>query len=603
MFMSKTIDYRNKTFSELRENLINYTKQYYPNTINNFNDASIGALLFDLMAGLGDDLSNNTDVAFQETQIDTMQEKRSIYAKAVTEGLKIRGKKPSVTLVDVTFNNIPAEIGIRKPDPQYCPYIERGLQVVGGGQSFETTEPIDFTSPVNERGITNIRTLYNESNGTYSVTKSVMVINGTTKIIKFTVPQTSVKPFYEFLLPETDVLSIESIIEMDGLISNQIPTKVDFYSDGENRWYEVDSLIDNKVFMKDTSKNSDVIGVENGVWKVVDKRFITEYTPSGYLKITFGGGQEQPVFNLDNKDLAKQIIDFTQNLSLGREITPNKTYYILYRTGGGLKTNLSSNTITKVNSVEVNVYGSNNTINNSIRKSLVIINPIPVVGGKDEPTIEEIRNLIKYNKSVNKCAVQIGDYKHLISTMPSKYGVPYKLNVYEDRNKIKIAISTLNENGNLNIQSTSVVKENIVEYLSEFRMINDYVEVSTAKVINIGVEVDIKINSRIPKNVVSAEIISEIKKLININTIDVGQNIMVGKIRGVIQNIPNVLNVSNLRIINKTSDKYSPNIPWQGLKNTVTNEINIGTDEVLYAEGDTIYEIKYPDVDIKINIK
>lgn len=601
--MSKTINYANRSFSELRESLINFTKQYYPNTLNNFNDATIGALLFDLMAGLGDDLSFNTDSAFQETQLDSMREKRSVYAKAVTEGIKIPGKKPSVTLVDVTVNNIPPDSGIREPDMSYCPYIERGMQVVGNGQSFECNEPIDFNSPFNERGIPNRSVFLNNTNNTYSITKSVMVINGTTKILKFTIPNNTNKPFYEFLIPDNNVLGIESIIEVDGLSVNETPNRLDFYVENENRWYEVESLAQNKVFLNNNQKISDSKNVLSGIWKVIEKRYITEYTPNGYLKITFGGGNEQPTFDLDNKELLTQIVDFTNNLSLGKEIIPNKTYFILYRVGGGLKSNSSVNTINKINSLNINIYGANNNINNLIKKSISARNIIPVVGGKDEPTIEEIKNLIKYNKSVYGRALQISDYKHLISLMPSKYGVPFKLNVYEDRNKIKICILSLNENGQFNTETLSVLKENIVEYLSEYRSLNDYIEVSTVKVINIGVEIDVNVNNRTPKNVISKTIINEIKKNINNSVIEIGDDIMIGKIRGAIQNIPNILNVSNIRVFNKTSDKYSPNKPLQQLKNNVTGEINIGVDEVLHCEPDSIYEIKYPEVDIKINIK
>ena len=601
--MSKTINYANRSFSELRESLINFTKQYYPNTLNNFNDATIGALLFDLMAGLGDDLSFNTDSAFQETQLDSMREKRSVYAKAVTEGIKIPGKKPSVTLVDVTVNNIPPDSGIREPDMSYCPYIERGMQVVGNGQSFECNEPIDFNSPFNERGIPNRSVILNNTNNTYTITKSVMVINGTTKILKFTIPNNTNKPFYEFLIPDNNVLGIESIIEVDGLSVNETPNRLDFYLENENRWYEVESLAQNKVFLNNNQKISDSKNVLSGIWKVIEKRYITEYTPNGYLKITFGGGNEQPTFDLDNKELLTQIVDFTNNLSLGKEIIPNKTYFILYRVGGGLKSNSSVNTINKINSLNINIYGANNNINNLIKKSISARNLIPVVGGKDEPTIEEIKNLIKYNKSVYGRALQISDYKHLISLMPSKYGVPFKLNVYEDRNKIKICILSLNENGQFNTETLSVLKENIVEYLSEYRSLNDYIEVSTVKVINIGVEIDVNVNNRTPKNVISKTIINEIKKNINNSVIEIGDDIMIGKIRGAIQNIPNILNVSNIRVFNKTSDKYNPNKPLQQIKNNVTGEINIGVDEVLHCEPDSIYEIKYPEVDIKINIK
>jgi hypothetical protein len=97
------INYTSRNFAEIRADLVDLVKQYYPDIFNDFNDASVGMMLLELNAAVGDMLSFNTDRMFQETQIDYAQERKSVLSLARTFGLKIPGKRPSVTLVDFTI--------------------------------------------------------------------------------------------------------------------------------------------------------------------------------------------------------------------------------------------------------------------------------------------------------------------------------------------------------------------------------------------------------------------------------------------------------------------------------------------------------------------
>ena len=75
MAKNNGINYNARTFIEVRTELINFVKQYYPDLFSDFNDASVGQMLLELNAAVADMLSFNTDRTFQETQIEYAQER------------------------------------------------------------------------------------------------------------------------------------------------------------------------------------------------------------------------------------------------------------------------------------------------------------------------------------------------------------------------------------------------------------------------------------------------------------------------------------------------------------------------------------------------
>ena len=62
----------------------------------------------------------------------------------------------------------------------------------------------------------------------YTITKREVVVNGTTKIFKKVINNNDVKPFYEFFLPEKNVISITSLIQKDGITYSSPPTYGEF---------------------------------------------------------------------------------------------------------------------------------------------------------------------------------------------------------------------------------------------------------------------------------------------------------------------------------------------------------------------------------------
>jgi hypothetical protein len=601
------ISYNARNFADVRTELINFVRQYYPDIFNDFNDASVGMMLLELNAAVGDMLSFHTDRMFQETQIDFAQERSSILAMARTYGLKVPGKRPSLSIVD--FSCVVPTLGDTF-DIRYAPIIREGAQVTGAGKVFEAQSDIDFSSPFTTGGVPNRLIEPNvDANGnilSYTLTKREIVINGLTRYFQKVITPNDVRPFFEIVLPEQDVLSISSIITLDGTNFNGIPS-LDQFLNEDLRWYEVDALADDLVFIPDNSAISDNPSIKPGKYKRITQKFITEYTNNGFLKIIFGGGS-QDISSLSefgvNQTLINQIGDFINNSSLGVTPTANRTMFIKYRTGGGSNTNIGPNVLTNLGIAEIIVGGPVASMNNSVRNSIRVNNPIPAIGGKDEPSVEEIRNLVRYNFSSQNRAVTIKDYQTRIALMPGEFGVPFRCGVFEEQNKIKIYTLTLDSNGKLSNQSTSTLQKNIATYLSDYRMINDYIEIFNAKIINLGFEIDLVIDKQFPQGQIISEAINNVKSYFDVSKWNLGEDVYLGNLVETINNIAGVLNVVEIRVYNKVGGaNYSTSQIAQPYVDEETRQIDLLGEYKLFGEPNAMFEIKRPDYDIKIRVK
>jgi len=180
---NRRISYTVRDFEGIREELQQYVRIYYPELIQNFNDASVFSVFLDLNAAVADNLHFHIDRSIQETVLQYAQQRSSIYNIARTYGLKLPGQRPSVALVDFSIT-VPA-FG-DKEDERYLGTLRRGSQVVGAGQVFENVEDIDFASPYNSQGFPNRLKIpnFDASNRiiNYTITKREIVV---TVLLKF----------------------------------------------------------------------------------------------------------------------------------------------------------------------------------------------------------------------------------------------------------------------------------------------------------------------------------------------------------------------------------------------------------------------------------
>ena len=605
--MARKIDYNARNFAEVRSELVGFVKQYYPQVYSSFNDASVGMMLLELNAAVGDMLSYHTDRTFNETQISYMQERSSLLELARTFGLNIPGNRPSITIIDWS---VTVPVDGDSFNLSYAPIISKGSQATGAGKVFELVEDCDFSSPFTTGGIPN-RLIIPNINGdglieNYTLTKREICLNGFTKTFKRVISREDYKPFLEIILPETNVLSIENILQVEGTNLTTVPSNEEF-AVFENNFFEVEALAQAQMFVEDDNTLTDNSGVRPGKWENVPKRFIKEFTDNGFCKIILGGG-DQDTSSLNDfvgcQGQIDRVGNFINNLSLGEIPSAGTTLFIKYRVGGGNDSNIGVNSINGLGTTNVIVNGDQQSINKAVRDSVRVNNPIPAIGGKGTPSVEELRNLIKYNFASQNRAVTIKDYKSRIDLMPGKFGVPFRCGVWEERNKIMVSVLALDENTKLSNKLTTTLKENISEYLSDYRMLNDYIDIGDGKVLNLGFEVDLFVEKGASKSEVVGGVSNVIREYMDINKWDMGDNIYLSQLIENINNVGQVLNVIDLRVYNKVGgEKYSVNEIAQPYLDEDTRQIDLLGLYTLFGEPNGMFEIKFPNQDIKVRIK
>ena len=603
---NKKISYTTRDFAGIRTELINFTRTYYPDLVQNFNDAGVFSVLLDLNAAVTDNLQFQIDRSIQETVLQYAQQKSSVYNIARTYGLKIPGSRPSVALVDFSIT-VPA-FG-DKEDLRYCGILRRGSQVNGAGQPFETVYDIDFASPINAEGSPNRLKIPNfDSSGkliNYTIVKREVVVNGVTKVFKRTITANDVKPYLELFLPEKNILGITSVLLKPGTQYSTVPNPQEFLSLGPERWYEVDALAEDTVFIEDPTKPVDNAGVKVGKYIKTENRFITEYTPEGFLKVQFGGGTTTPNIQLANfakLGINLDLANYQNNIGLGLTVQPNTTLFIQYRTGGGLASNVGVGVINQVGTIDFAVNGPSISVNSNVVDSLTVNNVTAAIGGANPPTTEEVRNMVTFNFAAQKRAVTVNDYKSLIDTMPGKFGAPAKVAITELDNKITVQILAYDENGKLTQTVSNHLKSNLATYLSKYRMINDYIQIDVAKVIDLAFDIYVVVESNVNRGQVITEIINQVSNYMTPGNRDMGQNVNVSDVRRLIQNTAGVISLSNLQVFNLVGGQYSTSETSQSYINKATREIRL-IDDNIYAEPSQIYQIRFDNKDIRVYVK
>ena len=609
--------YLNRDFQGIRADLMNLLKIYYPNSWQDFNTASAGSALIDINAFVGDMLSFSIDKKFNETFLETAQEKTNIYRIARNLGYQVPGFRPAITVADFTIQ-VPATAD--GPDISYLPVYRPGVQIKGAGQVFETVDEIDFSSDFSDNGFANrkIDPIFNSNQDIlrYIITKREQAKAGQTKIFSLDVSvQDSQTPFFEVLLPDTNVLEIISIIAKPGQGFAGDPSFSDF-NDFNTKYWEVDELPQDTVFVVDTSTNP-VNGVSVGQYLQVNQRFVKEFMADGSCKITFGGGnsvtssyekylQSIPI----NQTGIINISDIQNNNSLGVTLPGNSTLYVKYRIGGGNLSNIGSNVLQQVSNINAVIMGSDPTLNQQVMGSTTATNIVPGFGGADLPTSDELRYSISGNFAAQRRCVTLMDYITRAYQIPGKFGAPFKIHGETRDNKVVLYILSKDANGKIMTNSLSIVKNNMITYMQPYRMINDFVEINDGKVINISIEVDLFTDKVFNGNEIKLNAINAITDFFDINKWNMNQNIYVSQIIDVLKNIAGVINVVDVRLYNMDGgNNYSNTLIAQAngqrelvqAPNIFRTQIGL-LDNCVYSSPISLFEIRYPSTDIKIRI-
>jgi hypothetical protein len=430
----KDIKYLNKDFAQFKENLVQFSKTYFPKTYNDFSEASPGMLFIEMASYIGDTLSYYIDDTLKQSMLLYADDIESVIPLARYLGYKPQVSSPSATKLSV-YQLVPS-IGIgnsNKPDEKYYLRIKSGLKVAStdNGTEFITSDIVDF-SDENNREVT----VYERDSLTgepiyYLAKKYVDCISGTqiTKEINFS----DYTPYQSVVLPETDIIQI-----------------LDCRDSNNNKWYEVPYLAQEMVFIEqpNTEANDpDLYQFKSTVPYILKtiktpKRFVSIINSDSTTTLQFGAGDptasdEQLIPNLKNVGLGlpnsisrlEESFDPTNFLKTKTYGTSpaNTTITVKYLVGGGISSNVSVNSITTINSIEFDedtTSFTNQELGLYIRmkNSIAVDNEIPAIGGKSGETINEIRQNALANFASQNRAVTSKDYQIRVLSLPSKFG-------------------------------------------------------------------------------------------------------------------------------------------------------------------------------------
>ena len=574
---------------------------------------------------------------------------------------------------DIPRNNSLSEYNsnnLALADEDYCPVIRRGSIFTDGRTIFELMEDVDFKEQFDSNGISNrVIVPLRTSNGevvSYRYKKLSIASAGQSKVYKRFISSSDIEPFMNITLKDANILGVESIILKQGKSLTDDPNIADFYVDRESyedtkgrptlRFFEVDNLVDQYRFgyeeeecdvetLDDGRKvvkyysptwevtevaevttddgSTEVIPLRQAVkgkWKRLKNKFVTEFTDNGNLKITFGSGLRNQYGTIPNdaREYTKYLMSHMEaNDYMGVLPEPTTTLYVLYRVGGGEMSNVGANTVKSIVSMSAQIAGNcsplntqDSTIKANVRNSIKVTNPTPSYGGKDAPSDEEMRFMIKYISSAQNRCVTVGDYYARLLQMPAKYGVPFRCGVSEENNKIVVYSLGLDYQGKLMSALSETVAENMKTYLSKYRMVNDYVEIRSGRIVNLAFEIDLFVGADYDKGEVSKRVIELTKEYMDIRAHQMGEDIFVGDLEKEISKLDGVVNLIELRCYNKVGNGYSETEITQPLVETETpgyenRRIDLmATDKILFSDFGSMFEVKYPDSgDIRVNVK
>jgi hypothetical protein len=612
MAIKRDIKYVNKDFSTLRASLIDYAKTYFPTTYNDFSPSSPGMMFMEMAAYVGDVMSFYLDNQIQETYLQYARQTDNLFELAYMFGYKPNVTGVATTTIDF-YQQIPSKLSasVYVPDFDYCLLVGDNAVVSSTSNNetrFLVQDSVDFSvsSSQDPTEVTIFQTAGSDP-VSYLLKKSRQAISATINSVDLT-----------FTTPvqfDTRVLNAENII---GILD-----AVD--SDGNN-WYEVDYLAQDAIYtgIKNTNPNDPNRTSGNAdtpyilQLQQVQRRFATRFLDSGSLQIQFGAGtandtDENIVPNPNNVGLglpfeqsklttAFSPTNFVFTKTYG--IAPSNTVITLrYLTGGGVSANVPSNDLTTITG-NINFLNPNlnPTTANTYRASLAVNNPEAAVGGQDGDSIEEIRQNTLSNYQTQLRNVTQDDYLVRALSMPAKYGVISKAYIEQTKvanlqpgeipSTLDLYVLTFNRNKQL-VNASNALKQNLNTYLSQYRIIGDSVRIKDAFVINIGVNFDITVAPNYNSNEVILAAITAVKEYFNVNNWQINQPILLKNLSLLIDNVDGVQTVKNVEVVNLTGESL-------GYSNYSYDTKGATIDNVVYPSIDPmIFEVKYPDVDIK----
>jgi hypothetical protein len=611
------VQYLNKNFDQLRNALVDYIKNNYQN-YTDFGPSSPGNMFIDLAAYVGDVLSFYTDTQVQETLLLEAKERKNILPIAYSLGYSPKITKPSTVLLNV-YQLIPSDAAnAYAPDYRYTLKIPQNSTINSSQQpniSFITENIVDFSysSSIDPTEVS----VYSYYTGTsnplfYVLKKQVTAYSGQIKTQSFSFG--AVEQFPQIQLSDSSIIQIMNAVDSDGNIWYQVP----YLAQDTIEEPTENNLVFSPDYYLNRNESPYILKL-----KKVNRRFVSQFIDDTTLEISFGSGvnnasDETIIPNPYNVGLGIQngiskintAFDpsnffFTNEYGLAPR---NTTITFTYVVGGGPLSNVPSNDINQINTVNpiINDYNLDQNIVQTVIDSISFNNDIGATGGGPGDTLEEIRQNTLAQFPTQLRNVTKADYLVRTLSMDPKYGYiskayvdqPLSLNSDTDRlefqnNSLALDVYILSKNTNNKLTNAgSTVKRNLKTYLSQYKMLTDAINIKDAYYINIGINFEIQVLQGFNSQQVLLSAINSLKQFFDIDKWSINQPIILSQVENAIScaGVNGVAAVKKLEFINKNGGNYSP----------FAYDLNGATlNGIIYPSLDpSVFEIRYPDSDI-----
>lgn len=640
----KDVNYLSKNFAEFRQNLIEFAKAYYPNTYSDFNEASPGMMFMEMAAYVGEVLSFYIDNQFKENLLLYAQERKNVITIAQAMGYKPKLTSTATVEADI-YQMVPA-LGASynyEPDAKYLLKIKANSKFSTNTppiQTFRSIDDVDFSDSA-ERSFRILSRDANNAPTMYVVSKKIKLVSADTKTATFTFG--SPQKFTKIQLPDSNIISIVDVVDSDGNTWSQ----VDFL--GQDLVLEERNIATRTIdgfFSHEQIPTGSLSPAKLAVFRKKPRRFTTRINSDLKLELWFGSGTDnvdesivtlnstQIANNKYNQTIGNTALDPTDFISSDTfGLAPaNTTLTITYLVGGGVESNVPSNTIVNVDNAivgnKITDYPiAEQNLFNQVVSSIAILNEEPARGGGNLETVEEIRqNALEFFNAQNR-VVTDKDYIVRSLAMPSQFGQISKVFVVRDE---QLNAIQLQDTGSLSINNdqnpynnrtyvydpispnainlyvlgydeqkrlaklNTLVKKNLAKYLEQFRVLTDDVNILDAFVVNIGVKFNVVVYRNYNMNDVVARCIDAIKDFFDISKWQINQPIILNDLRLTIGSVEGVQTVTSIEINNKY--KFKDGLDYFDYRYPI-DEATV--DDVIYPSLDPcIFEIRYPELDI-----
>jgi len=592
------IKYTSRDFDSIRRDLESYAKRYYPNTYKDFNEASFGSLMLDTVAYMGDILSFYLDYQTNESFLDSAIEYNNVIRLARQMGFKL-SSSPSSYGVLTFYIEIPATSGGGgTPDASYAPVLKAGSQFSStGGGTYTLLEDVDFSRPSNlvTAGVVNSSTGQPTS---YVVRAQGRIVSGRMNVETRTIGE--FQRFLRIILATNTVAEVLSVTDSEGHV-----------------YYEVDNLSQNIIY-KAIQNNNDDRGLTPSILKAVPvaRRFVLEYSGEEVF-LQFGYGSDSELLSESVINPSDVIMDlYGRNYITDREFDPTKlistdkfgiapantTLTIAYRINTTRDVNAAVDTITEIGTTNFkfkNAGALDTSTRGTVRNSLELINESPVVGDISLPSSDEIRQRVISYFATQHRAVTLEDYQAMVYSMPAKFGSIKRCSISRDFSEFKrnlnlYIVSEDPETTRLTL-ANATLKNNLKTWMAQYKMINDTIDIFNARIVNFGVEYIIVTDYETNRYTALNKATAALRSLFS-EPKDIGEPIYITDIYKKLQEVPGIVDVMSVEIGGKSGGIYS--------------SMAYNFDDAMSADGrqisagrDVVFELKYPNTDIKGSVR